>query len=98
MDMTGPQHAKKVRLCALAHNAFPEWGYNLNPTRLWEGSVVSITETGAIAVKTGTVSLAPSNGLLARLGSAWPATRIGLAVIVHATWIGCLGYGLSKLF
>jgi hypothetical protein len=58
-----------------------------------------MTETGAIAVKTtGTVSPAPTNALLARLRGAWPAIGIGLAVIVNATWIGFLGYGLSKLF
>lgn len=60
---------------------------------------MSITETGAIAVKTmGTVSLAPTSPLLARLRGVWPPIGIGLAVIANATWIGFLGYGLSKLF
>jgi hypothetical protein len=57
---------------------------------------MSITKTGSIAV--GTVSLAPTNALLARLRSSWPPIGIALAVIVNAAWIGFLGYGLSKLF
>jgi hypothetical protein len=60
---------------------------------------MSITETGAIAVKTmGAVSVAPTSPLLAGLRGAWPPIGIGLAVIANATWIGFLGYGLSKLF
>ena len=58
---------------------------------------MSITETGAIAVKTmRTVPLAPTSPLLARLRGVWPPIGIGLAVIANATWIGFLGYGLSK--
>jgi hypothetical protein len=59
---------------------------------------MNITETGVIAVKTDTLSIAPANALLARLRSAWPPIGIGLAVIANAAWIGFLGYGLSKLF
>ena len=53
---------------------------------------MSITETGAIAVKTmRTVSLAPTTPLLARLRGVWPPIGIGLAVIANAVWIGFLG-------